>query len=64
MRYHLEREAVNNLCTWYARVPTEANISDFPSRNVPHPLLAETTNESAAAVMWFNNLLKNLQAAS
>ena len=24
MRYHLEREAVNNLCTWYARVPTEA----------------------------------------
>jgi len=64
MRYHLEREAINNLCTWYARVPTEANISDFPSRNVPHPLLADATNESAAAVLWFDNLLKNLQVAS
>ena len=28
MRYHLKGETMNNLCTWYARVPTEANVSD------------------------------------
>ena len=58
MRYHLEREASNNLCTWYARVPTEANVSDYPSRNVPHPLLCAELDESAAAQVWFNNLLQ------
>ena len=41
MRYHLEREAISNLCAWYARVPTEADVSDFPSRNVPFSLLVE-----------------------
>ena len=56
MRYHLEREAVNNLCTWYARVPTEANVGDFPSRHVPHPLLPEVSDESAAAMVWLDNL--------
>lgn len=57
MRYHLEREAVNNFCTWYARVPTEANVADFPSRNVPHCLLLGATDESAAAKVWLENLL-------
>ena len=57
MRYHLEREATNNLCTWYARVPTEANISDFPSRHVSHPLLHESLDESTAALAWFERLL-------
>jgi hypothetical protein len=61
MRYQLERETVNNLCTWYARVPTEANVSDYPSRNVPHPLLPSTMDEPTAAVMWFEKLLKSLQ---
>ena len=60
-RYHLEREAVNHLCTWYARVPTEANVSDYPSTNAPHPLLSATMDESAAAVIWFDALLKSLQ---
>lgn len=60
-RYHLERETVNNLCTWYARVPTEANVSDYPSTNAPHPLLSATMDESAAAVIWFDALLKSLQ---
>ena len=48
MRYHLERETVNNLCTWYARVPTETDVIDCPSRNVPHPLPPATLDESCA----------------
>ena len=64
MRYHLEREASNNLCTWYARVPTEANVSDYPSRNASHPLLPSCVDESCAAVAWFNNLLSFLTAAT
>ena len=39
MEYHLRREADNNLCVWFARVPTEANISDHPSRGVAHSIL-------------------------
>ena len=64
MRYHLEREAENNLCTWYARVPTEANVSDHPSRNASHPLLPSCMDESCAAVAWFENLLNFLTAAA
>ena len=30
-------EANRNSLIWGARVPTEANISDFPSRLVEHP---------------------------
>ena len=61
MRYHLEREAFNNLCTWYARVPTEANVSDYPSRAVPHPLLLEDKDQSFFALEWFTKLLTSLE---
>lgn len=37
MEYHLKLETLAGSRTWFARVPTEANISDFPSRGVPHP---------------------------
>ena len=60
MRYHLEREAFNNLCTWYARVPTEANVSDYPSRGVPHALLPEEKDQSSLALAWFGNLVASL----
>jgi len=60
MRYHLEREAFNNLNTWYARVPTEANVSDYPSRAVPHPLLPEHKDQSFSAVEWFGKLVNFL----
>ena len=60
MEYHLLREAEQNLRTWFARVPTEANISDYPSQNMPHPLLESKLDESAA-VIWFDNLFKALQ---
>ena len=63
MRYHLSREATNNLCTWFARVPTEANLGDYPSRNAPHVLLTEDINESTAAALWFERLVLSLQVA-
>ena len=61
MKYHLLREAENNLCTWFAKAPTEANIADYPSRNTPHPLLEQKMDESAAASIWFDNLVNSLK---
>eukprot|EP00435_Cladocopium_sp_Y103_P065173 s116_g27.t1 len=57
MKYHLQREADHNLCTWFARVPTEANISDYPSRGAAHPLLHSEFNESTEALAFFTNLM-------
>jgi hypothetical protein len=61
MEYHLLRKAENNMRTWFARVPTEANIADYPSRNMPHELLEQRLDESAAASIWFENLAKTLE---
>lgn len=61
MKFPLEREAVNCLCTWYARVRTEANVSDYPSRNVPHHLFPDSVDESTAALVWFEVLMGVLQ---
>ena len=36
---YLMDEVNRNSLVWFARVPTEANISDFPSRLVEHPFL-------------------------
>ena len=45
MRIHLEHEALNSSQAWFARVPTEANISDFPSRGEAHPMLKPELSE-------------------
>lgn len=42
MRFPLEREAVNCLCTWYARVRTEANVSDYPHLGMLHTIYFQT----------------------
>ena len=55
MHFHLKKEADNGMNTWYARVPTEANISDFPSRGLPHPLLKVSADSSMTAK---NNFLE------
>ena len=60
MEYHLHREATNNLCLWFARVPTETNISDFPSRGVMHPMLTECCDKSANAIVWFEAMVQKL----
>ena len=56
MEYHLNREADNNLCLWFARVPTEANISDFPSRGAYHPMLTGRCDQSVEASACFESL--------
>ena len=61
MEYHLLCEAENNLCTWFARAPTEANISDHPSRNMLQALLELKLDESAAASIWFDSLANTLK---
>ena len=61
MEYHLLREAENNLCTWFARAPTEADISDYRSRNMPQALLELKLDESAAASIWFDSLANTLK---
>ena len=60
MRFPLEREAANCLCTWYARVRTEANVP-FRTRNVPHHLFPDLVDESTAALVWFEVLMGVLQ---
>ena len=50
LKFHLEDEAKRNSVVWFARVPTEANISDYPSRLVSHPFLVETHNCNVDAV--------------
>ena len=61
MEHHLRREADCNLCVWFARVPTEANVSDYPSRGASHPLLPECCDESAAAKLCLERIQEALQ---
>ena len=63
MEYHLHKEALNNLCLWFARVRTEANINDLPSRGVYHPMLTGRCDESAGALAWFETLKCKLMEA-
>ena len=39
LNYQLRCEVACNSMTWFARVPTEANISDYPSRMLDHESL-------------------------
>lgn len=59
---YLEVEASKNLTTWFARVPTEANISDWPSRNESHPLLLERHNCRDDAVAKWQVLLQLVES--
>eukprot|EP00438_Fugacium_kawagutii_P011446 Skav223456 [mRNA] locus=scaffold184:128814:130232:- [translate_table: standard] len=49
MRRHLEVETVYNSNVWFARVPTEANIADLPSRFIDHELLTKEKDRSDTA---------------
>ena len=57
MSYHLEAEASSGTRAWFAGVPTEANVSDFPSRLTPHPFLTEDKEATLAARAAFGKLL-------
>ena len=50
MAYHLKLEALCGSRTWFARVPTECNLSDYPSRGVAHGLLLDCCNVTMKAM--------------
>ncbi len=58
LEFHIKNEASANLCTWYARVPTESNISDWPSRSVSHPLLRPELDVSQIAAMHWKDMME------
>lgn len=62
VRFQLELESQLCLQTWYARVPTEANISDYPSRLQKHPLLREGCDCSVAALEKLKHILLVVKA--
>ena len=61
VRCHLEIEVRFNSNIWFARVPTEANIADIPSRFEEHPLLQPTLEASSDAWKCLETFLKEVQ---
>ena len=49
LAFYLKQECDSNTRSWFSRVPTEANISDYPSRSVSHPFLTEHLDASMKA---------------
>ena len=45
---------------WFARVPTEANIADYPSRLCPHPLLEPKDEVTSSAEVELASILKHV----
>ena len=60
--YHLEVETALNTSLWFARVPTEANISDYPSRLCVYPLLSTDLEQNVAAKEVFSKILEHVAA--
>lgn len=60
MRFQLRVEADCWLRTWYARVPAEANISDWPSRQQPHPWLLPACDVSEDALRVLQDILSTV----
>ncbi|CAK9000730.1 unnamed protein product [Durusdinium trenchii] len=64
MRFHLEKEASLHSRAWFARVPTEANIADFPSRLSQHPLLVPKADVTDSARHSFQSLISTVDSNS
>ena len=60
MEFQLTLEARSGSRTWYARVPTEANVSDFPSRLQEHSMLQKDHDVSGEAIAVLDKLLQTL----
>ena len=61
MAFHLQSEALNGARSWFARVPTECNLSDYPSRGIPHSLLVEASNATSDALKVYAKVVLHLQ---
>ena len=57
LSHQLHIEVDCGLRSWYARVPTEANISDWPSRGQQHELLTSEHNFSADATLEYQAIM-------
>ena len=60
MEYQLRLGAEGDLRSWYACVPTEANISGWPSRSQPHELLDSALTVSGQAWEKLQTILRYL----
>ena len=63
LQRHLKFEVNNSTSVWFARVPTEANIADWPSRGVTHLFFAEKPNDSSNANDLLENIMKEVKDA-
>ena len=57
---YLKWEAESNVMTWFARVPTEANIADFPSRFQKLEILSDDLSCNSRAASAFASMLDGL----
>ena len=57
---YLSWEAENNVSTWFARVPMEANIADFPSRFQKVDVLRDDLSCNGNAEMVFGDLVSGI----
>ena len=64
MQIHLKHEAECNLATWFARVPTESNLSDYPSRNAEHALLLQDKCFSTSAFEAWKTFLGKVECGA
>ena len=58
LKFNLECKSVCNSTIWFARVPTEANLSDHPSRGVEHPLLVSDVDVTENAWSFVSSFLE------
>ena len=63
MKLRLRTEVDINSCIWFARMPTEANIADVPSRGLAHPFLETKYDESSTAAKRVERCLTEVQKA-
>ena len=49
MKLHVQTEGDSNTGLWFARIPTEANLADVPSRLIEHRFLRAEVNDSSNA---------------
>ena len=60
MQYNLQLEAKSGTRLWFARVSTECDISDYPSRQQSHPLLGIEEDMSGKAKEFLQKILEVL----
>ncbi len=63
LQRHLRFEVNNSTSVWFARVPSEANIADWPSRGKAHPFFAEKPDDSKSANTLLIDFMKELEDA-